>query len=98
MGNTFSTESCEPLGATVSWNDPQLYLWLTELRSFACDSNRTGKCELASTAQRETIDRTDRWLAYGFEEMKHALPEQRKFLTVYRGLLRQFGDVGAGHE
>src|SRR6185369_10423997 len=28
--------------------------------------------------------------------MKNALPEQRKLLAVYRGLLRQFADVRAG--
>src|SRR6266567_1370657 len=53
---------------------------------------------IASAAEREPIDRADRRLPHGLQQMKNALAIKRKFLAVHRRLLRQFADIGSGLE
>ena len=88
----------ETLRPAVARADAQLDLRLAELRGVACDAKVTCHRELASTAQRETVDRGDDRLGRGFELSEDVLPPERSLPRFERTLIGELVDVGASDE
>ena len=91
-------ETWQPLAAAVTGNQPEIDLWLSELRGVGGQTDRAGHGELAASTQRIAIDRGDDRLPEILEQVEDVLPPQRVVARARRRLLRQFVDVGSGHE
>src|ERR1051325_1877484 len=98
VAHTFATEARQPLRAAVAGQNAELYFWLPQLRGLAGDSNRAAKRQLATSAQRKSIDHANRRLAHGLQQMKNTLAVERELFAIHRRSHRQLADVRACHE
>ena len=97
-GNAFAHQSRQTLRPAVSGNDSQLHLRLPQLRVFAREAHGARHRNLASAAQRESVEAGNHRLAQIFNQVEHVLPAMRIFLARHRIVLGQFADVGPGNK
>ena len=95
MRHAFAAQPRQPLRSAVTRNNSELHFRLPQLRRLARDADRARQRHLASAAQRKPIDRANRRLPHRLQQMKHALPKQRKIFSIDGRSLRQFTDIRA---
>ena len=94
----FAHEPRQTLRAAVAGNNPQLHFGLAELGGFAGQAEGAGHSDLASAAERESIDAGDHRLAQVLDQVEHALPAVRVLFARDRVVLGQLANVRAGNE
>ena len=78
--------------------NPQAHLGLTELGLFTGQADVTGHGQLASAAQRKTVDRGDHRLGQILQLEEHISSADAEFLSVTGGKALHFPDVGPRHK
>ncbi len=92
------TSRGQALRAAVARDNPQLHFRLTELGVLARQAHGASHRDLASAAQRKSIDAGNHRLAQILDQIQHRLPAMRVLLAGDGIVLGQFADVRAGNE
>src|SRR5204862_8253165 len=77
QGAALADETGQPLRPRIAGNEAEIDFGLTEACGVGGDAQRTRHRELASTAQRESVDRRDDRLAEVFDQIEDVLAPER---------------------
>ena len=97
-GDALAHQARQALRSAVAGNEAELHFGLAELGVSTGEAHGAGHGDLASAAERESVDAGDHRLAQILDQVEHRLAAMRVLLGRDGIVLREFADVGAGDE